>query len=148
MSTIDTNIRNLIIAIGTDMKSVQSMINGGTGNLAGLNTVQKGNIIAAINEVKAAVDAAATASSVTAQVNAAIAALVGSAPAALDTLQELAQANADVLVAIANRVRYDAAQTLTDPQKVQACANIGAVSLSDFGPVDTNYVAIYTASKA
>ena len=56
---------------------------------------------------------------------------------------------------MSNRVRYDAAQTLTSPQQVQARSNIGAAAASDvatltagLGTYDRDYVADYTAAKA
>lgn len=64
-----------------------------------------------------------------------IAAVINSAPAALDTLDELAAALGDdanfastVTTALANRLRFDAAQTLTSPQKAQGQANLGVVT--------------------
>lgn len=66
-------------------------------------------------------------------ITAAIADLVGAAPEALDTLYELAaalqgeQAVIDaILIALGNCVRFDAAQSLTVPQKDQARSNIDA----------------------
>lgn len=63
---------------------------------------------------------------------------VAGAPAALDTLDELAAALGDdpnfagtITLALANRVRHDAAQTLTTTQQGQARSNIGAVSQSE-----------------
>ncbi|WLR92952.1 hypothetical protein [Shinella zoogloeoides] len=68
----------------------------------------------------------------TESVAAAIADLVNSSPAALDTLQELAAAlgndpnfAATVSAALGNRLRVDAAQALSGAQKNQAAANIG-----------------------
>lgn len=68
-------------------------------------------------------------------VAAAIAGVINSAPAALDTLDELAAALGDdanfastVTTALANRLRFDAAQTLTAPQKTQGQANLGVVT--------------------
>lgn len=59
--------------------------------------------------------------------------LVGNAPAALDTIYEIAaQLQTDesaiegLMTAVGNRVRYDAAQSLTTPQQDQARANIVA----------------------
>lgn len=75
---------------------------------------------------------------------AAIAAVSTGAPALLDTLDELAAALGDdpnfattMTTALGNRVRYDATQTLTAPQKTQACANIG------IGEPDTDFVATF-----
>lgn len=73
----------------------------------------------------------------TAFVAAALAALVNAAPAALDTLNELATALGDdpnfattVATALSNRLRVDAAQTLDAGQKAQAASNLGLGALA------------------
>jgi len=75
--------------------------------------------------------------------------LTDGAGAALDTLKELADAlnndpnfAATIAGEIANRVRYDAPQTLTTAQQLQACTNIGV------GNPEHNFVADYTTAKA
>lgn len=67
-------------------------------------------------------------------VKALVAALVDSSPSALDTLNELATALGDdpnfattMTTALANRLRFDAAQSLTSGQKAQALLNLGVV---------------------
>lgn len=96
-----------------------------------------------------------SANKINAAISAAVAALVGSAGSTLDTLGEIATAlgndaslSATLTTAVGNRVRYDAAQTLTAPQKVQANANMGSLSLVDAGNVDVDLVALYTTAKA
>lgn len=71
------------------------------------------------------------------------------AGAALDTFAEVAaQLGADetaaaaLSTAVGNRVRYDAAQTLTTPQKAQACANLGV------GDPEQDLLAAYNTAKA
>ncbi len=66
----------------------------------------------------------------------------------LDTLTAIA-------AEVANRVRYDAAQTLTAPQQAQARTNIDAAAASDvsglitgLGTYDHDYAADYAAAKA
>lgn len=83
------------------------------------------------------------------QISAAIAAIIDGAPAAFDTFKELADyvasdqtAVAAMTASINNRVRYDAVQTLTAPQQLTACTNIG------IGDPTTDFVAAYTAAKA
>lgn len=73
----------------------------------------------------------------TAFVKTAIAAFVGSAPGALDTLDELAAALGDdanfastVTGALEARLRFDAAQALSAGQKTQAQTNLGLGSLA------------------
>jgi len=67
-------------------------------------------------------------------------ALTAASPATLDTLAEIADAldgdpnfAATVAAVLANRVRFDAAQTLTVPQQAQARTNIGAGTSSFSG---------------
>ncbi len=79
--------------------------------------------------------------------------ILGGADPAYDTLLELQQALqndqtgiAALTAAIDKRVRFDAAQTLTVPEKAQAIANIGAISAADIGDVSTDYVAIFEAA--
>jgi hypothetical protein len=64
-----------------------------------------------------------------------ITAVINGAPGALDTLDELAAALGDdanfattITNALAVRLRFDAAQTLTAPEKAQALANLGIVA--------------------
>jgi len=71
------------------------------------------------------------------------------AGAALDTFAEVAaQLEADegaaaaLATAVANRVRYDAAQSLSAGQQLQACQNIG------LGNPDQDLVAAYVTAKA
>jgi len=82
-----------------------------------------------------------------------IAAVVGSAPAALDTLQELSAAlggdanfAGTVTTALSNRVAVDAAQVFTGTQQTQARSNIGAVAAADIGNTETDFVAIFNAA--
>lgn len=91
------------------------------------------------------------------------ASLLGGAGEAYDTfkeLQDLILADQSGLAALAadiqNRVRFDAAQVLTVPQKEQARTNIGAVAQADIdativatvGDYDHDFVADYVAAKA
>jgi len=73
--------------------------------------------------------------------------ILNGAPAAFDTLLEIAdqlasdkQALSALLDAIGKRVSFDQAQILTTAQKLQAISNIGAVSTSDLGDQSINFV--------
>jgi hypothetical protein len=80
--------------------------------------------------------------------------LVNGAPGLLDTLSELAAAinddanfSANIATALANRVRFDAAQSLTAGQKTQALSNIGAASAADLGDAaSANFVTTFEAA--
>lgn len=141
-----TNLQDLATRIATEVKTLRTLINGNALDNSALITTSKTNLVAAINEVAGAVANASgiddtttgTASSwssskTTAEIQAKVAAVVDAAPGTLDTLNELAAALGDdpnfattITDALGNRVRFDAVQTLTAPQQVQARANIGA----------------------
>ena len=172
--TLEQRLIALAQAMGADVKALLTA----QGSLSALNTTAKTSLVAAVNELKTAVNAAAVggvsindgagdgATGVTWSANkihdtieaAKLAVkndLTAGAAAALDTLSELAAAlnndpafSATIAAEIAKRVRFDAAQTLTAPQQTQARANIGAQSAAAIGDPDHNFVADYTAAKA
>lgn len=162
--SLETKLVALAQAIGIDVKALTTK----QGDLTSLSTTAKGNLVAAINEIYAAMGAAGATINDTAgdgntlvtwsadkiydTIEAAKLAvkndLVNGSAAALDTLSELATAlNNDPTFAatlatdLANRVRYDAAQTLTVAQKLQACTNIGV------GDPDVDLAAAYATAK-
>ena len=169
--TLEARLVALAQAVGGDVKALRLS----QGDLTALTTTNKTSLVAAINELLALVgegggagiDATAQAggavtwsvdkitSAITAARNALKDELVGGAGAALDTLAELAAALGDnpnfattIATEVANRVRYDAPQTLTLEQQVQARANIGAASAAAVGDTERDLVAVYTTAKA
>lgn len=175
--SLETRIVSLAQAIGTDIKALSTS----QGTLSSLTTTSKTSLVLAINELVAAmagagvqIDDAATNGATTVtwsvdkifdSIEAAKTAvkndLVSGAAAALDTLNELATALGNdpsfattIAGEIANRVRFDAAQTLTSLQQTQARTNIGAAATSDvsglitgLGTYGRDYAADYTAAK-
>lgn len=165
MATLSERIISLASAIGTDVKTLTA----NQGSLSSLSTTAKTSLVAAINEINAALasagahinDAATngnttetwSADKIFDTIEAAKLAvkneLVNGASATLDTLNELAAAlgndanfSTTIATELGNRVRYDSAQTLSAGQKTQACANIG------IGEPDTNFVTTYNTAKA
>lgn len=167
--TLQSRLDELAEALGADHKILRGLI----GELSNLATDNQISIVAALNEVNAKAIASGgggveidngnpagttttySASKIVSEINAAKAAIIGGASGAYDTLLEIQTAlqsdDTDIsglLTAVANRVRYDAAQSLTSPQQAQARANIGALSTVETGNVDVDLVAIYNAAKA
>ena len=176
--TLEARVVALAQAIGTDVKTLTAA----QGSLSALNTTTKTSLVAAINELLTLIGSAGvsindgagngntgvtwSADKIFDSIEAAKAAIkseiLGGAGTALDTLNELATALGNdpsfattIAASVANRVRYDAAQTLTPPQQAQARTNIGAAAASDvaaltagLGAYDRNLVADYTAAKA
>lgn len=170
--TLEQRLIALAQVIGADIKA----LNLAQGSLSTLATTAKASLVAAINELYglvgagggAAIDDAAgdgatavtwSADKIHDTIEAAKLAvkneLTDGAGAALDTLAELAAAlnndpnfAATIAGEIANRVRFDAAQVLTEPQQAQARSNIGAQSAAAIGNPDHDLVADYSAAKA
>lgn len=166
--SLASQVQSLATRIATECKSIRTLVNGNAANLNALTTTDKTNLVAALNELKALIDAATAASG--AQINDtaigttttyssskiedlvsdAISGVLNGAPTALDTLDELAQALGDdanfaatVTNSLANRVRVDAAQGLTSPQQAQARANISVYSQAEIGDPNTDFVATF-----
>jgi hypothetical protein len=107
--SIATNLANVFTRIGTEFKAIRTLINGGASNLTALNTTNKSNIVAAINEVQAQLassgaqidDTVVSALKVwssdktNTQINQKVADLVGGSPELLNSLKELADAIGD-----------------------------------------------------
>lgn len=163
--SLAARIITLAQAIGGDIKTLTA----NQGSLSALNTTAKSSLVAALNELHSAIggagaqinDAAGngdtlvtwSADKIFDTIEAAKTAvkndLLNGAAAALDTLSELAAALGNdpsfattIATELGNRVRYDAAQTLTTLQQAQACANIGV------GDPETDLAAAYTTAKA
>lgn len=171
--SLETRLTALATAIGADVRTLLNQ----DGSLSALNTTAKNNLVAAINEVLAVANAAAGGGvtindsagngnttvtwsadkifdELAALRTAIINDLTNGAAAALDTLGELAAAlgndpnfATNLATSLSNRVRFDAVQTLTAPQQVQARANIGAIAAADIGNPERNLVTDYTAAR-
>lgn len=149
-------------AVGDDVQDLRLRI----GSLASLDTTAKNNVVAAINELLDLIEGISTgggasindgttstgsvwsSSKTSSEISAAISALIDGAPTALDTLKEIADelseqdsAVSGLITAVGNRIRFDAAQTLTGPQQLQACENIGV------GDPEVDLVAAYEAAR-
>ncbi len=175
MATLQTRLQDLATRISTEVKALRTLLNGNAADNSALITTTKTNLVAAINEVKAQANSLAASGGATindassdsttqtysitkivtsiAEARAAVKAeILGGAGAAFDTLKELEDLLttsgsdlAALTTAMGNRVRFDAAQALTAPQKVQANANMGSLSLVQSGDPDANLVAIFEA---
>ena len=160
--SLATRIESLVIRVAQEFNDVRAK----AGHLASLSTTDKSSLVAAINELQAAVVTAtaiddqsvastSTYSSVkiVGLLDALKAEILGGADAAYDTLLEIQQflqgevGGLDALLAaVHNRVRFDAGQELTTEEQQQARSNIGAVGLDELGNPDTDFVAVLEGS--
>lgn len=173
MATFAQRTTDLATRISTECKAIRTLTNGNAADLSALTTIQKGNLVAAMNELKGLIDGLSAASGaqindaistttttwsstkISSDIAAAISALTTGAPAALNTLDELAAALGDdanfaasITGALANRLRVDAAQALTLPQQAQARTNMGAQEAALIGDPDTNFVTTFNTGLA
>ena len=157
--SLATRIESLVIRVAQEFNDVRAK----AGNLANLTTTDKSNLVAAINELKAAVVSSAviddaqiattttySSTKIVSLLDALKTEILGGADAAYDTLVEIQQLLQNgtsgldaLLAAVNNRVRFDAAQTLTAPEQTQARSNIGAVAISDVGDTNSDFVAVF-----
>lgn len=163
------SLETRITALATTIAAEVNTINSNAGDLTALGTANKASLVAALNELHTELDAInaatindASGSSTTetwsidkisSEISAATAALIDGAPAALDTLNELAAALNDdagvindILTAQGLRVRVDAAQAFTTLQKDQGCDNIGAQKASEIGNPDRDFANDFTTA--
>jgi capsid protein len=160
--SLQTQLHSFVLRAAQEFNTLSAKI----GSLATLSTTDKTNLVAAINELKTAVNASTSindsqvtttttysSSKIVTLLDALKNEILGGADAAYDTLLELQQAiQADqsgitaLLDAVNKRVRYDAAQTLTAAEQAQARSNIGAVAASDVGDTAFDFVAAFEAA--
>jgi len=158
--TLQANLAAFAAAVGGDIGTLVK----NQGVLSTLTTTDKTNLVASINELQAglATQAAKTiiddtkvgttttysSDKLTALLAQVKNDIIGGAPSAWDTLKEIADyiaadqtATSAITTALSNRVRFDADQTLTAAQQLQACTNIG------IGDPTVDLVAAYTTAK-
>lgn len=165
MTDLSTQVQNLAVQTGTDVAALYALANTlkvNQGNLTSLSTTAKGSLVEALNELQAALvaaseidDSLSAAGSTwsSSKIMTELAALGQSVKndlfgdpsisAQFDTFIELAneiQSNqgavASINTALANRVRFDAPQSLTPSQQQQARSNIDAASPAEVAAVD------------
>lgn len=163
--SLAAQIISLSQAIGADIKDLRAK----QGSLSSLSFGAKASLVGALNELHTLIgaqgasindsagdgDTAVTwsANKIFDTIEAAKIAvkndLVNGAQAAIDTLAELGAAlgndpnfAATLATELGKRVRFDAVQTLTTPEKLQACSNIG------IGDPETDFSAAYATAKA
>lgn len=130
------------------LKQVRDGLSGKIGDLTGLNTTQKGDLVAAINEVNTkassttVIDDAQTATTSTwssqkidTAITSAVAGVVAGAGEDSDTLKELADQIAALAQADAGLVSVAGVQSFDATQQAQGRGNIGAAAAEDLGDV-------------
>lgn len=163
------SLETRITALSTSIAAEINTVNSNAGALASLNTANKASLVAALNEVNTALGAInaatindASGSSLTEtwsidkislEISTAIASVINGAPAALDTLNEIAAALQDdagsvtnILTAQAKRVAVDQAQVFSAPEQTQGRDNIGAQAATLVGNTDRDFALDFTGA--
>lgn len=172
--SLATNVTNLATRVATECKAIRTLLNGNAADLSALATSAKSNLVAAINELNAEIDAisagaagiddATTSTSSTwssqktaDEILATKNDILGGVGGAYDTLQELldyfnSQEGGDqdaitaINVALGNRLRVDVNnQGLTATQRQNGRTNLDVYGTSDIGDPTTNFVTTFEA---
>lgn len=145
----DTTASLLKVFSSTKTTALIQLVWDAVGDKSTLSTTAKTSLVAAVNELYTTITAQYSNGTIDTKIAALKTELVGGAASALDTFAELATALGNdptfastLATQMSKRVRFDAAQTLTTGEKLQACQNIG------IGNPDVDLVALYTAAKA
>lgn len=172
--SFETNVRNLSTRVASECKSLRTLINGNAGDLSGLTTTAKGNLVLAINELVADVEAlSAGAAGIDDAITSTTSTwssqktsdelldlkdeILGGAGAAYDTLAELKAlldssdagddaAIAAINTALGNRLRVDINnQGLSGAQQLNGRTNLDVYSKAEIGDVNADFVATFEA---
>ena len=135
--SLQTNVAAALLRLANALTTV----NGRVGSLSTLTSTDKSSLVAALNELKGIVsgmgagvaidDGAASGSAVWSSsrtqtaITSAITALINGAPGAQDTLAELAAQITALAASDNSLLSFGAVQTLTVPQQLQGCTNLG-----------------------
>lgn len=144
MATLEQRLSSVIQAIGADIKILKTT----KGDLTSLSTTAKTNLVDALNEIFTLANTKVSSTDITSAINTLKTEIMGiGVPEALDTLKEIATyiqsdetLGVSLSTAITKRIRFDDVQTLTTPEKLQACTNIGV------GNPDVDLVALFNAA--
>lgn len=172
--SLQTQLIGLANAVGGDIKTVWSLINGKAADLDGLTTTSKSTLVAAINEVKAAADIASStggaeiddasqttteawsSSKIRTELDAtqavaatqAVDAITNGAGAAYDTLLELQSELQDNDSAIANIVSAQANRLAVDQaQAFTTAQKLQACQNAGVGDPETDFTAAYATAR-
>ena len=167
----EVSSKPVVIASGTDAASARAAIGAGTSNLSigpSATEAKAGNYVPAWSEVSSkpvviasgadvasarSVISVSSTAEMRSEIATAITNLINGAPVAFDTLKEIADyiaandgAVGGITTGLANRVRVDAAQAFTEPQKLQGRSNIDVYSKAELGNPETNLVTVFEAA--
>lgn len=123
MTTQADNISAFAQGVGADVKALTA----NQGTLSTLTTTAKGSLVAAINEVDSKPSGGAT---------------INDTTASTSTVYSSSKTDSQVAAAVGPLVSFGASQTLTAPQQLQACTNIG------IGDPTTNFASVYATAKS
>jgi hypothetical protein len=159
------NLQALADAVGDEVKKVRVFINNNATTLGALTTTNKSNLVAAVNELKDAIDSIVAAGGASindtttnttstwssSKISAALAGILDGVSEDFDTLAEIAAAIGNdpafltnLQTQIDHKVSWNtAAQGLSDSQKNNARINIGAAGADDVGDTTTDFVTVF-----
>lgn len=105
--SLSTNVSNLATRIATEVKALRTLVNGNVADLSALDTTAKANLVLAINEIKSALDTAASDISALQTVDTGLASDISGLSGEIGTLTSLTTDAKTDLVAAINELQYE-----------------------------------------
>lgn len=105
--SLSTNVSNLATRIATEVKAIRTLVNGNVADLSSLDTTAKSNLVLAINELKAALDTAASDISALETADTNLAGDISDVDAKVGILSLLTTTDKTNLVAAINELQYE-----------------------------------------
>lgn len=105
--SLSTNVSNLATRIATEVKALRTLVNGNVADLSALSTTAKANLVLAINEVKAALDTAASDISALESADITLAGDIATIEGEIGTLTSLTTTDKTNLVNAINELQFE-----------------------------------------
>ena len=105
--SLSTNVSNLATRIATEVKAIRTLVNGNVADLSSLDTTAKANLVLAINEIKGALDTAASDISALESADIALAGDISTIEGEIGTLASLTTTDKANLVAAINELQFE-----------------------------------------
>lgn len=105
--SLSTNVSNLATRIATEVKALRTLVNGNVADLSALSTTAKANLVLAINEIKSALDTAASDISALESADITLAGDISAVDAKVGTLSLLSTTDKTNLVSAINELQFE-----------------------------------------
>ena len=141
MSTLQVRIQDLATRIATECKAIRTLVNGNAADMSALTTTAKSNLVAAVNELKAGLDAAVLAG------GAQIDDTASTSPSKTWSVDKIVQELTDTAAAVKNEILNGAGAAYDTLAELQALLEGDAADITAINTALGNRVRTDTATQ-